>query len=169
MAADVTLLALPASAANWRTAETAVYRVLLPGDEAWVFDGRREQTVRCVDDGQVTGPDGPVDWPPSYPRQLTAIVSGGAREQFWKTLYDKTEYLEIGPAVPFDYRPHPTMGAGEFWLMPRVISPVAVTDTMVRMNVSDRSPYRDWQKPRPREVRRWLTERLGWIAWSECV
>lgn len=167
MAADVTLLALPASAANWRAAETAVYNTLLPGDEVCIASGDRHEVVSCAADGTLTGPAGPLSWPAGPAWHVTAVCSGDARERFWRELFETAECLELGPAVDSDCWPHPTMAAGEYWRMPHIVSRSAITETMVRMNVADRSSYRDWDKPRPRDVKRWLTERLGWIVWTE--
>lgn len=173
MAADVTLLALPASDDSWRAIAVARYDILLPGDKAEILNRNGEVDVVTVDhDGLLHGQDGlPAAWPPEPGWTVVDLASGEERERFCSQMYRGIDFLEVGPVSYLGGTeadlPAPTVAVGRYWETPRLVQRAAIAETMVCMNLPDRSRYRTWDKPGRRQVKHWLTKRIGWIAWTE--
>lgn len=151
MAADVTLIALPSTPENWRRAEYLTYQRSFPDDEAF-YD----------DDGEIV-----------------AYTYTDTRRELHRAVCDIADFHEVGPVSYLKaglsstehYLPGPTVAVHRYWAKPALVRAVDVTQTMVCMNMPNRSYYRGraWRSRhgRPRQVRRWLMAHLGWIVWAE--
>lgn len=153
MAADVTLLALPNTPENWERAEYKTH--------AKLFD---DDVVFRDDDGEI------IAWEYTH-----------HRSEFQREIHDMCDWHEVGPVSylkaellegdPNYWLPGPTVAVHRYWLTPGIVRPVDITQTMVCMNLPNRSHYRGkhwrYRHGRPRVVKRWLTEHLGWIVWAE--
>lgn len=156
MAADVTLLALPNTPENYERALYATHELLFDDDEVW----RDEEG------------------------EIVAYTHTDHRSEFSRETHDLIDWHEIGPVSylkaglwglgvgdPDIWLPGPTVAVHRYWSTPSIVRSVDITQTMVCMNLPNRSHYRgrDWRDRdhRPRQVKRWLTEHLGWIVWGE--
>lgn len=151
LAADVTLIALPYSSENLRTAEYMT-------------------RTRLFDDDEVTRDDN---------GEIIAWTYTDRRAVFHRKVHDMADWHEVGPVsylkaglLGMDcFLPAPTVAVHRYWSTPGVVRPVDITQTMVCMSLANRSHYRGrhWRTRhgRPRQVRRWLTGRIGWIVWAE--
>lgn len=145
MAADVTLVALPNTPGNLRRGRLQTLEDLFPDDEVWRDD-----------DGTIV-----------------MITGTDTRGDHAHSIHSECDWFEIGPvsyvkAALFGsdiYLPGPTVAVHLLWNAPRVVTPSLVTQTMVAMNVPDRSQYR--HRPRRQHVKRWLNAHTGWIVWAE--
>lgn len=168
MAADLTLLALPATPRHWRWAQLATYRDTFLDDEILTLEG-----------------------------EVVGFIDGASREAWTHRLYDHVDILGVGPlslvkaTTDGDERwlPAPTVAIANYWAAPRTVTRCGIVETMVRMNLPDRSHYRQWRRDRPRgykvgrqyaramrgyrrvarrqDVKRWLAAHAGWIVWAE--
>lgn len=151
MAADVTLVALPCTPENWRRAEYMTHQRLLDDDKVFRDDNG----------------------------EIFAWASTDHRAEFERETRDMADWHEVGPVsylkaglLESDYfLPSPTVAVHRYWSKATVVRPVDVTQTMVCMNLPNRSHYRGkpwrYRHGRPRQVRRWLVEHTGWIVWAE--
>lgn len=152
MAADVTLVSLPATEHNWWRARVATYHEELPNDDLW----------RDEDTGEVI-----------------AVTSTEERRAFQDDLHRDPAFrwFEIGPVSYLKagllddedrYLPGPTVAVNELWQQAQLVTTVLVTMTMVTMNRPDTSQYRRWcRAARRQHVKRWLSSQLGRICWAE--
>lgn len=148
MAADVTLIALSYSSENLRRAEYMTHQ-------------------RLFDDDEVTRDSS---------GEIIAWTYTDRRAEFHREVYDMADWHEIGPVsylragLPGYLPPAPTVAVHRYWSTARVVRPVDITQTMACMNLPNRSCYRGrhWRArhARPRQVRRWLADHMGWIVWA---
>lgn len=168
MAADLTLLALPATPENWRCARIATYQELLPRDEVAARDGEE-----------------------------VGYLASDARRAWSHNLHKRVDWFEVGPIswIKADtladqaWLPAPTAAVAKYWAIPVLATKASIAETMVLLNLPDRSHYRSWHRDRPRgykvgrryargvrgdrrvarrqHVKRWLVAHQGWIVWAE--
>ena len=154
MAADVTLIALPADTTvgpytAWKAAEFLTGTRLFLDDEEFKSLCRSLWSQPPLPDHIAIGP-----WSP-----MKAELMGSER-----------------------YLPGPTAAIHSLWERPKYLTPGLASRTVVLMNLPDRSHYRTsskrgtgtgkykWpslRKARPRQLRRWLDAHIGHVVWAE--
>lgn len=164
MAADLTMIALPNTLELREMAEYRVGLRFFPDDEVHQM------------------PWGPV-W-----------VAGDQRkamdERLEAAIYDIGDTMDLGPRGGESRAEHIAQ-LGELWLLPKVITPQLVAKTTLLYNLSAPDYYRYWttreprgywaskagrkayahsryrRVPRPRDVKKWMLQHEGKLAWTE--
>lgn len=168
MAADVTLIALPA--------DTTV------GPYAAMEAAEFLTKIRLFPDDKLL-----------HLGDLDLVDRGEEFKSLCRSLWSQPplpDHIEIGPWSPMKaelmgserYLPGPTAAIHSLWERPKYLTPGLASRTVVLMNLPDRSHYRTsskrgtgtgkykWpslRKARPRQLRRWLDAHIGHVVWAE--